>query len=156
VSLLSLSSCSIVFNIQLYSYIRVLRSGSLYLSYHVCWTLPSRLHQHLISLYNTPAAGWRHDLPAERCGLAAYAHYICEACVVCAALRWELTFWPAGMVLLMLERARFVDLTNHWAHGTKLGTSQNIGSFRTLGPISACQFYNLLPWQDLLGVKQSS
>jgi hypothetical protein len=50
--------------------------------------------------------------------VAAYAHYICEACVVRSTLERELTSRCADTVLLMLERARFVDLTNHWARGT--------------------------------------
>jgi hypothetical protein len=50
--------------------------------------------------------------------VAAYAHYICEACVVRSTLERELTSRCAGTVLLMIERARFVDLTSHWAPGT--------------------------------------
>jgi hypothetical protein len=50
--------------------------------------------------------------------VATYAHYICEACIVRSILGRELTFRPADTVLIMLERARFVDLTHHWASGT--------------------------------------
>jgi hypothetical protein len=50
--------------------------------------------------------------------VAAYAHYICEACAVWSTLGRELAFRPADLVLLMLERAWFADLTNHWARGT--------------------------------------
>jgi hypothetical protein len=50
--------------------------------------------------------------------LAALTHYICEACLVRSVLGRELSRAPADLVLLMLERARFVDLTNHWARGT--------------------------------------
>jgi hypothetical protein len=37
---------------------------------------------------------------------------------VCSVLCRELSHNPADLVLLMLERARFIDLTNHWARGT--------------------------------------
>jgi hypothetical protein len=50
--------------------------------------------------------------------VATYEHYICEACIVWSILGRELTFRPADAVLIMLERARFVDLTHHWASGT--------------------------------------
>jgi hypothetical protein len=50
--------------------------------------------------------------------IAVYRHYICEACVVRCAIEEELNLTPRTTVLLMLERARFIDLTNHWAKGT--------------------------------------
>jgi hypothetical protein len=50
--------------------------------------------------------------------IAAYAHFICEACTVRSVLGRELSLYPADTVLVMLERARFIDLTNHWARGT--------------------------------------
>lgn len=55
------------------------------------------------------------DCPKD---LAALTHYICEACIVRSVLGRELSRNPADLVLLMLERARFIDLTNHWARGT--------------------------------------
>jgi hypothetical protein len=45
-------------------------------------------------------------------------HHICEACIVRSVLGREPSWHPADLVLLMLERARFIDLTNHWARGT--------------------------------------
>jgi hypothetical protein len=50
--------------------------------------------------------------------LAAYAHFICEACTVRSVARRELSMYPTDTVLLMLERAWLIDLTNHWARGT--------------------------------------
>jgi hypothetical protein len=50
--------------------------------------------------------------------LAAYAQFICEACTVRSVLKRELLLYPSDTVLLMLERARLIDLTNHWARGT--------------------------------------
>jgi hypothetical protein len=50
--------------------------------------------------------------------VAAYAHYLCEACVIWSTLERELTFHSANTELLMLERAWFINLTNHWARGT--------------------------------------
>jgi hypothetical protein len=50
--------------------------------------------------------------------IAAYRYYICEACVVRSVIEEELNLTPHTTVLLMLERARFIDLTNHWAKGT--------------------------------------
>jgi hypothetical protein len=50
--------------------------------------------------------------------LAAFAHFICEACTVRLVLQRELSLYPSDTVLLMLERARLIDLTNHWARGT--------------------------------------
>jgi hypothetical protein len=50
--------------------------------------------------------------------LAAYAQFICEACTVRSVLKRELSLYPSDTVLLMLERARLIDLTNHWARGT--------------------------------------
>jgi hypothetical protein len=50
--------------------------------------------------------------------LAAFAHFICEACTVRSVLQRELLLYPSDTVLLMLERARLIDLTNHWARGT--------------------------------------
>jgi hypothetical protein len=50
--------------------------------------------------------------------LASLRHFVCEACTVRAALNRELSKRPADLALLMLERARLVDFTNHWAAGT--------------------------------------
>jgi hypothetical protein len=37
--------------------------------------------------------------------IAAYAHFICEACTVRSVLGRELSLYPADTVLVMLERA---------------------------------------------------
>jgi hypothetical protein len=50
--------------------------------------------------------------------LAALTDYICEACAVRSVLGRELSRNPADLVLLILDRARFIDLMNHWARGT--------------------------------------
>jgi hypothetical protein len=50
--------------------------------------------------------------------LAAFAHFICEACTVRSVLKQELLLYRNDTVLLMLERAWLINLTNHWARGT--------------------------------------
>jgi hypothetical protein len=50
--------------------------------------------------------------------LAALRHFVCEACTVRAVVNRELSKRPTDLVLLMLERARLVDTTNHWSTGT--------------------------------------
>jgi hypothetical protein len=71
------------------------------------------------------------DCPKD---LATLTHYICEACIVCSDLGRKLSRNPADLVLLMLERVFFIDLTNHWACGT-LRTYQSkfnvLGDFET-------------------------
>jgi hypothetical protein len=62
--------------------------------------------------------------------IAAYAHFICEACTVRSALGQELSLYPADTVLGMLERAQFIDLTNYWARGTLKTYQSKIGIIR--------------------------
>jgi hypothetical protein len=51
-------------------------------------------------------------------GAELWDNFICEACTVRSVRRRELTRTSEDKVLLMLERARLIDLTNHWATGT--------------------------------------
>jgi hypothetical protein len=47
-----------------------------------------------------------------------WGQFVCEACTVRAVLFRELHCVAEDVVLLMLERARIVDTSNHWAYGT--------------------------------------
>jgi hypothetical protein len=50
--------------------------------------------------------------------LAALRHSVCEACMVRAVVNRDYSKRLIDLVLLMLERARLVDTTNHWSPGT--------------------------------------
>lgn len=66
--------------------------------------------------------------------LAAWKHFICEACTVRSVLEREIGHTAADLCLLMLERARLIDTMNHWAKGslqayqTKFRIIQNFAS----------------------------
>jgi hypothetical protein len=47
-----------------------------------------------------------------------WRQFVCEACTVRAVLFRELSRNAEDIVLLMLERVRIVDTTNHWAYDT--------------------------------------
>jgi hypothetical protein len=50
--------------------------------------------------------------------LASLRHFVCEACTVRAVLGRELSNLASDVALLMLDRARLVDFTNHWSENT--------------------------------------
>jgi hypothetical protein len=60
--------------------------------------------------------------------LTAYAHFIYEARTVGSVLKRELSMYPANTVLLMLERAWLIDLTNHTVPGALCSRPTNLTS----------------------------
>jgi hypothetical protein len=51
-------------------------------------------------------------------GTEQWGHFICEACTVRGVRKRELLRQAQDTVLLMLDRARLVDMAGHWASGT--------------------------------------
>ena len=58
-------------------------------------------------------------------------NFVCEVCTVRSVLDREILLYPADLSLIMLERARLIDIVNKWAPGTHAMYQLRIKSLRS-------------------------